>query len=205
MAVMSEHVTCALLGQLLLAYGAITSEQLDLALVRQEGSGEPLGEILIQMGATEPEHVERALRAQARLRGRQAQGHAFLLLVDDDPEIGAVLGEILEGAGYRVGVAENTAEAGAALTAADGVRPALVVLDIGLPGPSGIDFLILLRGDPELTTTPVIVLTGQPQFEDEIRDRNLTISDFLCKPVSARRLLEAVNNALQHSRVGARA
>ena len=202
---MPEHATCALLGQLLLAYGAITSEQLDLALQSQETTGEPLGELLTQMSAVEPEQIERALRAQSRLRGRSGHGHTFLLVVDDDPEIGALLGEILEGAGYRVGVAENTAEAGAALMSPDGVRPTLLVLDIGLPGPSGIDFLTLMRGDPRVSSTPVIVLTGQPQFETEIQERGLTISDFLCKPVPARRLLEAVARALQGSRVAARA
>ncbi len=202
---MPEHATCALLGQLLLAYGAITSEQLTLALERQEGRGEPLGEILTQMNAVEPEQIERALRAQSRLRGRPGHGRAFLLVVDDDPEIGALLGEILEGAGYRVGIAENTAEAGAAVMAPDGVRPTLILLDIGLPGPSGIDFLTLIRSDPRVSSTAVIVVTGQPQFETEIRARGLTISEFLCKPVPVRRLLEAVDKALQGSRVAARA
>ncbi len=201
---MPEQVSCALLGQLLLAYGFITFDQLEIALTRQEASGEPLGEILVDMGAAQREQIERALRAQARLRGRSGHGQTFLMVVDDDPEIGAILGEILEGAGYRVGVAENLAEARAALRASDGVRPTLIVLDIGLPESSGIDFLEEIRGDSRLSSIPVIVLTGEPAFKSEIEERGLTFSKFLSKPVAARELVEAVGAALAESRQKAR-
>ncbi len=201
---MPEQVPCVLLGQLLLAYGVVTPDQLEMALTRQEVSGEPLGEILVEMGAAQREQIERALRAQVRLRGKSSHGRTFLMVVDDEPEIGAILGEILEGAGYRVGVAENLAEARAALQAGDGVRPTLIVLDIGLPDASGIDFLEEIRGDPRISSTPVIVLTGEPAFEAEIEERGLALERFLSKPVAARELVEAVGAVLAESRQKAR-
>ena len=193
---MQEHPSCPLLGQLLLSSKAVMWEKLEQALSRQESSGEPLGNILTDMGAVSPEQLEHALRAQLRLRGRAAHGRAFLLVIDDDPEVGALLCEILEGAGYRVGVAENGAEAESSLMASDGVRPAAIVLDIGLPGAGGIELLTLIRDDPATCSIPVIVLTGLPDSEAQIRERGLAISEFLAKPVSARRLLEAVEDVL---------
>lgn len=196
---MPEHASCALLGQLLVAYGVVSTDQLEAALRRQEATGEPLGEILVQMGLAEPEQIERALRAQARLRGRRGQKGTFVLVVDDDPEVGALVAEILDGAGHRVGVAENIAEARAALMAPAGLRPRLIVLDIGLPGPNGIEFLADLRSHPALRLVPVIVLTGHPGFEAEIRSRGLAISAFLRKPCAPRELLAAVSEALAAS------
>ena len=54
---MSEHEACALLGQLLLASGAITPEDLNEALYRQKVSGEQLGQVLLGMGALAPRQL----------------------------------------------------------------------------------------------------------------------------------------------------
>ena len=197
---MSDHDGCALLGQLLLASGAITAEDLHEALYRQKVSGEQIGQVLLEMGALAPRQLERALHAQNRLRGKPSQDRAFVLVIDDDPEIGALLGDILEGAGYRVGIASDESEAIAAIMAPDGCNPALIVLDLGLPRYGGVEFLTILRKSGTTNRIPVIVLTGRPDLEADIRARGLQISEFLAKPISARKLLEIVEHVLGRDR-----
>jgi CheY-like chemotaxis protein len=193
---MGQHHPSTLLGRLLIASGAITPEDLQEALYQQKHCDKPIGEILVAMGALAPRQLERALRAQARLRGRPSPDRAFLLVVDDDPEVGAIVGDILAGAGYRVGVAQNEAEAIAAVFAEDGQRPALIVLDLGLPEYGGLEFLTLLRKNGETRNTPVVILTGRPDLEDKVRNSGLPISAFVAKPVAARSLLKIVEAAL---------
>ncbi len=192
-----EEQACALLGQLLLAEQIITAEELREALHRQDTGGGRLGDVLLEMGALAPRQLERALRAQARLRGRPEAPRPFVLVVDDDPEVGAVVGDILAGAGYRVGVAQNEAEAMAALLAPDPPTPAAIILDLGLPEYGGIELLTVLRKTGGTSEIPVVVLTGRPDMEENIRERGLAISAFLAKPVSARQLLAVVEAAVQ--------
>jgi len=193
---MAENRAGVLLGELLLSAGIITEGDLQDALRRQTASGEPLAKILVDMGAVAPRQLERALRAQARLRGRPGDDRPFVLVVDDENEVGAILAEVLEGAGYRVGVAQNGTEALAAILATDQPRPVAVVLDLVLPGRSGVEILARLRQDPETRDLAVIILSGRPDLETEVRSRDLAISGFLAKPVSARRLVEVVEAAL---------
>jgi CheY-like chemotaxis protein len=194
---MYEHHANELLGQLLLDSKTITPEVLGEALRRQESGGQLLGEVLLEMGAVAPPQLEQALRAQARLRGRAELDRPFVLVVDDDPEVGAVVGEILVGAGYRVGVAQNESEALAALLAPDPPRPAAVVLDLGLPQTGGIELLTMLRKMGGTQSLPVVVLTGRPDLQSKLTERGLAISACLAKPASARQLLAAVDAAVR--------
>lgn len=193
---MTEEHVFGLLGQLLLASGAITKDDLEEALYRQRLTGGQLGQVLLDMGALAPRQLERALQAQGRLRGKSTGDRQFVLVIDDDPEVGALLGDIMEGAGYRVGVAADEGEGIAAIMAPDGCRPSLVVLDLGLPYYGGVEFLTILRKNGATSHIPVIILTGRPDLEPEVRARGLEISAFLAKPVSARTLLETVATAL---------
>jgi CheY-like chemotaxis protein len=194
---MADHDSCALLGQLLLAQGTITPEEMREALRRQQSSGQRIGDILAEIGAVAPRQLERALRVQARLRGKAEEDRPFILVVDDDPEVGAVVADILCGGGYRVGVAQNEAEAMAAVMAPDPPSPAVIVLDLGLPEYGGIELLTVFRKAGQTQSVPVVVLTGRPDLEVEIRNRGLAISAFLAKPVPARQLLEVVEQAIR--------
>jgi len=196
---MTEGESHSVLGQLLLASEIITAEELREALRRQAASQAPLGEILLEMGAVAPRQLERALRAQARLRGKPDEGRAFVLVVDDDPEVGAVVADILGGAGFRIGVAQNEAEATAAVLACEAPVPAAIVLDLGLPVHGGIEFLTVLRKNGDTRNLPVVVLTGRPELEAEIHRRGLAISAFVAKPVAARQLVAVVESAVRES------
>ncbi len=185
-----------LLGQLLVGSGMITPEELQQALIHQEATGQRLGDVLQDMGAVDPTSLERALRAQARLRGRTDSTRPFILVVDDDPEIGALLADILQGAGYRVGIAQDGSEALAALLSTDLPGVAAIVLDLGLPNTGGIELLAVLRKTESTHKLPVVVLTGRPDLESTLRERGLTFSAFLAKPISARKLLEIIETAV---------
>lgn len=185
-----------LLGRLLLNYGLVNEAQLQAALQVQEVTQEPLGQVLVSRGTLGLQELELALRAQARLRGKAEAGSPHVLIVDDDPEVGAVLGDILAGAGYSTGVAQNAAEATAALMAPDGTAPSLVLLDLGLPGTDGVSLLSHIR-QHMMRRVPVVVLTAHPEMESEIRARALEISAFVVKPASARALVEIVDAAIR--------
>ena len=193
-----ENGSYTLLGQLLLRCGLISEPDLEEGLRRQQISREPLGQILLATGALSQRDLELALRAQARLRGRGDQARVHLLVVDDDPEVGAVVGDILAGAGYSVGVAQTGDEALAAMAAADGAKPALIVLDLNMPGKSGLELLSLLQqlgGHP----VPVIVLTGRGDLEEEVRAQGAQVRAFLAKPTPARDLVKVVDAILSEA------
>ncbi len=187
-----------LLGQLLLRCGLISEPDLEEGLRRQQINREPLGQVLIAMGALTQRDLELALRAQTRLRGKTDQARVHLLVVDDDPEVGAVVGDILAGAGYSVGVAQTGDEALAAMAAADSAKPALIVLDMNMPGKSGLELLPLLQqlgGHP----VPVIVLTGRGDLEEEVRAQGAQVRAFLTKPTPARDLVKVVDDVLNEA------
>ncbi len=91
-----------------------------------------------------------------------------MLIVDDDPEVGAVVGDILAGAGYSVGVAQNGQEALAALSSEDTLTPALIVLDLNMPDTNGLDLLPILR-QAVTRPIPVVILTGHAEMETQAR------------------------------------
>ena len=187
----------SLLGQLLVASGAITEGDLAEALAQQNAGGGQLGQLLVGLGALAPRQLERALRTQSRLRAELMGDRGLILVVDDDPEVGALLADVFTGAGYRVLVAGDEVAAIAALTSGGGVRPALIVLDLGLPGCGGAGLLAVLRSSGVESGRPVIVLSGQPDPKAEVEARGLQVSRVLSKPVSARTLLATVESVLQ--------
>src|SRR5919108_254385 len=89
-----------------------------------------------------------------------------VLVVDDEPDITALVAYHLAKAGYRVSTAANGADA---LKAAREERPDVVVLDLMLPGASGYDVLAELRRKEETKEVGVILLTARREEPDRIR------------------------------------
>jgi two-component system alkaline phosphatase synthesis response regulator PhoP len=81
-----------------------------------------------------------------------------ILLVDDEPDIGKVVGKYLEVAGFEVLVAAD-GEEGIAMARAE--RPDLIILDIMMPRLSGIEVCLSLRKEPQFQQTPIIFYTGK--------------------------------------------
>ena len=80
-----------------------------------------------------------------------------ILIVDDDPDIVEYLGLFLEDHGYEVSSANRSSSA---LTVFEEVHPDAVILDVVLPGRSGLDLLITIRQHDRWSEVPVVVLTG---------------------------------------------
>lgn len=114
-----------------------------------------------------------------------------VLVVDDEPHIGRIIQLQLESGPYEV---ELISDGTAAL---DRIRSDahldLVLLDIMLPGVSGLDLLERLRALPHRRGTPVIMLTAKGQSTDRERAEALGATDFLTKPFSPRKLLARID------------
>ncbi|HEX5003785.1 MAG TPA: response regulator transcription factor [Gemmatimonadales bacterium] len=104
-----------------------------------------------------------------------------ILVVDDEPDITALVAYHLAKAGYRVSTAARGPDA---LKAATDERPDIVILDLMLPGMSGYDVLAELRAKAETRDIGVILLTARKQEADRIRGLTLGADDYLTKPFS---------------------
>ncbi len=119
-----------------------------------------------------------------------------VLIVDDEPGIREVLGEILRDEGYQ------TLEAADGLQAVNQVRSEpvdLVLLDVWLPGMGGIEVLQTVK--EEFPTLEVIVISGHGTIDTAVRAVKAGAFDFLEKPLSLDRVLTLTRNALQVARL----
>lgn len=117
-----------------------------------------------------------------------------ILVVDDEPDITALVAYHLAKAGYRVSTAANGTDA---LRAAREERPDIVVLDLMLPGVSGYDVLAELRRRDETRDVGVILLTARREEVDRIRGLTLGADDYLTKPFSPHELALRVGALLR--------
>ena len=123
-----------------------------------------------------------------------------ILVVDDDDGVRAFVRTILNSAGYEVLVAVDGSE-GIERAVAD--RPDLVLLDVMMPRLSGWEVCATLRSLSETAATPVVMLTVKSEIRDFVAGRQAGADDFVTKPFTKARLLEAVEAALA-GREGAR-
>jgi CheY-like chemotaxis protein len=84
-----------------------------------------------------------------------------VLIVDDDPDIVAYVTSFLEDHGYQV---RSAADVDKALRALDGFHPDAILVDVLMPGKSGLDLLVTLRHDPRWQNIPLVVITGMDQI-----------------------------------------
>jgi len=119
----------------------------------------------------------------------------LLLVVEDDPDILALMVKALGGEGYRVATAEDGAEA---LTAARRERPDLIVLDLMLPRMNALQFRAEQLRDPGLATIPIICLSGASHAATVAFE--LGTVDCLSKPIDFDRLLALIKTQLASDR-----
>lgn len=120
-----------------------------------------------------------------------------ILVVDDEPDIVALVVYHLAKAGYKVSSASTGTDA---LMLAKRDRPSLIVLDLMLPGMSGFDVLAKLRDDANTAKVAVLMLTARKEEPDRIRGLELGADDYLTKPFSPQELVLRVGAILR--RVG---
>jgi DNA-binding response OmpR family regulator len=125
---------------------------------------------------------------------------ARVLVVDDDPTVSDVVRRYLERDGHRV---EVVGDGLAALTRAQADPPDLVVLDIMLPGMSGLDVCARLRDvAPPARPVPVILLTALGEETDRVVGLQTGADDYVTKPFSARELALRVGSVLRRTHPG---
>jgi len=120
-----------------------------------------------------------------------------ILVVDDEPDIAALVAYHLAKQGYRVSTAHHGAEA---IESVVEDRPDLVVLDLMLPGRSGFEVLEELRRRPDTRHVGVILLTARTERSDRVRGLSLGADDYLSKPFVPEELVLRVAAVLRRLR-----
>ena len=118
---------------------------------------------------------------------------ATILVVDDEPQIVLIVRDYLQHGGFAVLVASDGP---AALRTARTGRPDLVVLDLGLPGQSGLDVARALRRDGDV---PIIMLTARSEESDKLVGLELGADDYMTKPFSPKELMARIRTVLRRA------
>jgi len=148
----------------------------------------PLSSVLAQNPIGSP--TENPMTASTK----SSESAKRVLVVEDEPDIAALIAYQLTREGYRVETAASGTEA---LAAVGKEIPDLVVLDRMLPGLSGDEVLAALRGESATRAIPILVLTAKKEQEDRISGFELGADDYLTKPFSPRELVLRVQAILR--------
>ena len=146
-------------------------------------------EVTVRLPVLAAQRRESAPPPQQMLRSRSPRR---VLVVDDNVDAAQALGLLLENMGHDVQVAHDGL---AALEAARGSRPEIVLLDISMPGVDGLGVVRRLRQDPRFEKVPFIAVTGRGSEEDRRATRDAGFDEHLVKPVgldSLQRLFAAL-------------
>jgi diguanylate cyclase (GGDEF)-like protein len=120
-----------------------------------------------------------------------------ILIVDDEPDIAALLAVNLEAEGYQC---HRAARGDDALQVALEHRPDLVLLDLMLPGVDGVEVCRQLRKDPRTASAGIIMLTAKSQRADRIAGLEAGADDYVDKPFDLDELLARVHTSLRRAR-----
>jgi two-component system phosphate regulon response regulator PhoB len=123
-------------------------------------------------------------------------GSDLVLVVDDEPHIVALVAYHLAKAGYRVATASNGNDA---IAQANRDVPALIVLDLMLPGMSGFEVLKKIRARDHTRDVAVLMLTARGEEPSRIEGLTLGADDYLTKPFSPPELVLRVKAILRRS------
>jgi two-component system, OmpR family, copper resistance phosphate regulon response regulator CusR len=137
-----------------------------------------------------PVSEKRKLASKADSRYTKERVH--ILVVEDEPKLSSALREGLEGEGYQVSVA-RTGEEGFYLLYSEPCD--LVMLDVMLPGRSGLEILTRLRRNG--IRTPVLLLTARDSVDDRVQGLDTGADDYLVKPFAFPELLARIRALLR--------
>ena len=113
-----------------------------------------------------------------------------IMVVDDNPDIITIVRTILEGKGYNVLSAYGGAEL---LPRLEEQKPDLIILDIMMPQMDGLEALTRLKGAPDTSPIPVILLTAKVQYEDVLGGYKLGADYYITKPFTSTQLINGIN------------
>ena len=121
---------------------------------------------------------------------------SHILVVEDDPRLRERLARYLSSEGFRVTAAGEAADARAKLRA---INPDLMVLDVMMPGETGLDLVQSLRADSQYADLPVLLLTARGAPEDRIAGFEAGADDYLGKPFEPRELVLRIRALLRRA------
>jgi two-component system, OmpR family, phosphate regulon response regulator PhoB len=119
-----------------------------------------------------------------------------ILIVEDEPAVGALIATTLRMANYEITIAQNAEQAQEALSSS--VYAAMIV-DWMLPNTTGIALITKLRQYSQFRQLPILMLTARTQENDKISGLDAGADDYLTKPFSPRELVARVNALLRRS------
>ena len=119
-----------------------------------------------------------------------------IVIADDEEHLGYMIKFKLERSGYEVIWKLDGRQA---LESIREERPALVILDVMMPGLTGFEVLETLKADAELKDIPVVMLTARSQESDIVRGLELGAADYMIKPFRPAELLARIKRLIQIS------
>ena len=117
-----------------------------------------------------------------------------ILIVDDDPDSLDIVRTFLESKGYKVSTAQDGK---AGLAKLDEIRPALVLLDVMMPGMDGWEVARVIKNHPDLGDTRVVMLTARSGFSDKQEGLRAGADDYIVKPIRLDELAARVEKNLE--------
>jgi len=120
------------------------------------------------------------------------------LIIEDDPDIAETVRYNLASEGFETRVA-LTGEEGLSFALDPDNSPNLIVLDLMLPGMSGMDLCRRLRRETQTRRTPIIMLTAKASEADRVAGLDIGADDYIAKPFSVRELLARVRAVLRRA------
>ena len=120
------------------------------------------------------------------------------LIIEDDPDIAETVRYNLASEGFATRIAA-TGEEGLSLALDPYSSPSVIILDLMLPGMSGMDLCRRLRREDQTRRTPIIMLTAKASETDRIAGLDLGADDYIAKPFSVRELLARVRAVLRRA------
>ena len=121
---------------------------------------------------------------------------AHILVVDDDDRLRKLLERYLKEQGYAVSAAADTSQARELLAL---LKPDLMVLDVMMPGQTGLEFAYELEAKGTRSTPPILMLTAMDAADDRIAGLESGVEDYLTKPFEPRELLLRLGNILKRT------
>lgn len=121
-----------------------------------------------------------------------------ILIIEDDADIAEGLNYNLKREGFRTMIAES-GEKGLRLALDERNTPSLIILDLMLPGMTGMELCRRLRREPLTENTPVIMLTARAAESDRIAGLDTGADDYIIKPFSVKEVIARVRAVLRRS------
>ena len=145
----------------------------------------------------QPAMIENLAEHLARLLGARRQGTERVLVIDDQPVAALFASRVLQGAGMTT---ECVRDPLYVMDALEHFEPDLVLMDLHMPGASGIELTSILREHERFADLPVIFLSSELDPNLQLKALRIGGDDFLSKPVAPDQLVTSVRDRLQRAR-----